>query len=241
MKEEEWIPKTRLGKLVKKGEIKTMGEALKTGFPLREPQIVDILLKELQDEVLEVNMVQRMTDSGRRVRFAITAAVGNGNGYVGIGQAKGKEVGPAIRKAIDNAKTNIIEIRRGCGSWECGCGLPHSLPYTVTGKTGSVEVTFKPAPNGIKLAVGNVAKPVLTLAGVRDAWAFTRGHTKTTVNYALAAFDAMKKTTQMRVTDAQLQKLNIQDGIVVFPGEEKKDDLESELDEKSGSGYKGRR
>jgi len=230
-----WVPKTRLGKMVEKGEIKTMAEALRTRLPLREPEIVDILLPDLEDEVLDVNMVQRMTDSGRRVRFAITTVVGNSNGYVGLGKAKGKEVGPTIRKAIDNAKLNIIEVRRGCGSWECGCGAPHSLPFEVTGKEGSVRVTFKPAPRGIALAVGDVAKPVLKLAGIKDAWAFTKGHTKTTANYAQAAFEALKKTAEMRVIRGQEMKMRILSGAI--PGtlpsrEESKTEEEMKPEEK---------
>ena len=207
-----WTPKTRLGAMVEKGDIKTMTEALGTRLPLREPEIVDILLPNLEDEVLDVNMVQRMTDSGRRVRFAVTTVVGNSNGYVGLGRAKGKEVGPTIRKAIDNAKLNIIEVKRGCGSWECGCGTPHTLPFTVSGKKGSVEVTFKPAPRGIALAVGDVTKPILKLAGISDAWAFTKGHTKTTTNYAAAAFEALKKTAEMRVTQHQEEDMHILTG-----------------------------
>jgi small subunit ribosomal protein S5 len=190
-----------------------MADALNTRLPLREPEIVDILLPDLADEVLDVNMVQRMTDSGRRVRFAVSCVVGNSNGYVGLGKAKGKEVGPTIRKAIDNAKLNIIEVRRGCGSWECGCGKPHSFPFEVKGKMGSVCVTFKPAPNGIALAVGDVAKPVLKLAGIKDAWAFTKGHTKTTANYATAAFEALKKTSEMRVSAFQGEKMHILTGM----------------------------
>ncbi len=220
-----WVPKTRLGKLVEKGDVKSMADALKTKLPLREPEIVDILLPDLEDEVLDVNMVQRMTDSGRRVRFAITTVVGNSNGYVGLGKAKGKEVGPTIRKAIDNAKLNIIEVKRGCGSWECGCGTPHSLPFQVTGKMGSVCVTFKPAPRGIALAVGDVAKPVLRLAGIKDAWAFTKGHTKTTANYAQAAFEALKKTAEMRILKHQTERMKIITGMI--PGTEiKREDIE---------------
>ena len=145
----DWVPKTRLGRMVLNGEITTMSQALATKLPLREAEIVDILLPDLKDEVIDVNIVQRMTDSGRRVKFRITVVVGNGDGFVGIGRCKGKEVGPSIRKAIDNAKLHMIEIKRGCGSWECGCGTPHSLPFEVTGKSGSVEVTLKPAPRGI--------------------------------------------------------------------------------------------
>jgi small subunit ribosomal protein S5 len=208
----EWNPKTRLGKMVLSGEITTMSQALATKLPLREPEIVDILLPEMKDEVIDLNMVQRMTDSGRRVRFAVTSCVGNGDGFVGLGRAKGKEVGPTIRKAIDNAKLNIIEIKRGCGSWECGCGTAHSIPLAVVGKAGSVEVTLKAAPRGIGLAVGDVAKTILGLAGVKDAWGFARGHTKTTVNYALATFDALKRTSEMRVTDEQEKRLKIISG-----------------------------
>ena len=210
----DWVPKTRLGHMVLNGEVTTMSDALATKLPLREPEIVDVLLPELQDEVVDLNMVQRMTDSGRRVRFAVTCIVGNGDGFIGIGRAKGKEVGPSIRKAIDNAKLNIIEIKRGCGSWECGCQQPHSLPFEVIGRCGSVEVTFKPAPRGITLAVGDVAKSMLALAGVKDAWGFARGNTKTKVNYALATFEALRATAMMRVTDDQASKQNIVSGPV---------------------------
>jgi len=210
----DWTPKTRLGKMVLNGEVTTMSQALATKLPLREPEIVDILLPDLKDEVIDVNIVQRMTDSGRRVKFRITVAVGNGDGFVGIGRAKGKEVGPSIRKAIDNAKLNIIEIKRGCGSWECGCGTPHSLPFEVVGKAGSVEVHLKPAPRGISLATGDVAKSILTLAGVKDSWGFVAGHTKTTINYAIATFEALRKTSQLRVTDDQARRLKIVSGPV---------------------------
>lgn len=221
----EWIPKTRLGQMVLNGEITTMSQAIATGLPLREAEIVDILLPDIQDEVIDLNMVQRMTDSGRRVRFAATCIVGNGDGFIGIGRAKGKEVGPSIRKAIDKAKLNIIEIKRGCGSWECGCGTPHTLPFEVFGSTGSVEVSFKPAPRGISLAVGDVAKSLFTLAGIKDAWGFARGNTKTKVNYALATFEALRMTSTMRVSPEQAEAQNILTGPVeitapAFTGEE---------------------
>lgn len=211
---EFWAPKTRLGRMVKDGQITNMKDALATNLPVREPEIIDILLPELDDEVLDVNMVQRMTDSGRRVRFSIMTVVGNGNGYVGLGSSKGKEVGPAIRKAIDNAKLNIIEIRRGCGSWECGCGNPHTLPFTVDGKSGSTKVVFRPAPRGVGLAVGDVAKHVLRLSGIEDAWGFTRGETRTTINYAKAVFTALQNTAKLKTTDKQIKELNIISGPV---------------------------
>ena len=209
-----WIPKTELGKRVAADEITTMSQALATGLPLREPQIVDKLLPGLHDEVLDVNMVQRMTDSGRRFKFAVTVVVGNGDGFVGLGRAKGREVGPTIRRAIDRAKLGIVEVLRGCGSWECGCGRPHTFPFQVRGRAGSVVVTFKPAPRGVGLAVGDVAKPILRFAGITDAWGFTDGHSKTTVNYAQAAYHTLVALSELKVPPEDAARLKIVRGPV---------------------------
>ena len=72
-----WEPRTRLGKQVAEEEITTMDEALNSGLPLKEPEITDQLLPGLEDDVLDINMVQRMTDSGRRVKFRCVVAIGN--------------------------------------------------------------------------------------------------------------------------------------------------------------------
>jgi small subunit ribosomal protein S5 len=221
----DWEPKTKLGKLVRSGKIKTMSDAINSGLPIREPEIVDVLLPEISDEVIDVNMVQRMTDSGRRVKFVITVAVGNNDGFIGLGQAKGKEVGSSIRKAIENAKLNVIEIRRGCGSWECGCKKPHTVPFAINGKSGSVEITLKPAPQGIGLATGSVAKKILTLAGVKDCWAFTKGKTKTTVNYAKAVFNALEENAEMRILPDQTKKVGIVSGAIGIQKEEPKEQM----------------
>ncbi|AGB50174.1 ribosomal protein S5/S2 [Methanomethylovorans hollandica DSM 15978] len=190
--EEEWIPQTRLGKLVQEGQITSMDEAIDSGLPLRESRIVDILLPNLEDEVLDINMVQRMTDSGRRVKFRATVIVGNGDGFVGLGQAKDNQVGPAIRKAIENAKINLVRVKRGCGSWECACGLNHTVPSEVMGKAGSVIVVLMPAPRGLGLAAGGTAKKVLEKAGIKDVWTRTEGTTRTTLNFAKATFNALQ-------------------------------------------------
>ncbi|OUJ18826.1 Ribosomal protein S5 [Methanonatronarchaeum thermophilum] len=197
---EEWIPKTKLGRLVASGEITTIKEALNSGLPLKEVEIIDQLIN-VEEEVLDVNMVQRMTDSGRRVKFRTQVVVGNRNGYVGLAEAKDEEVGPAIRKAIRNAKLNLIDIRRGCGSWECGCGTNHSIPIKVTGNGGSTRVTLLPAPNGIGLAAGETAKKVLELAGIKDIWSSTKGETRTTINFGKATFDALKKTAMVKMPE----------------------------------------
>jgi small subunit ribosomal protein S5 len=211
---DEWVPKTRLGKLVMNGEITSMSQALKSGLLLREVEIVDMLLPDLEDEVIDVNMVQRMTDSGRRTKFRIIVVVGNKNGFVGIGQAKGKEVGISIRKGVEKAKLNLMEVNRGCGSWECGCGTPHTLPFKVEGKCGSVNIILKPAPRGVGLAVGNVAKTVLRLAGIEDVWGFTKGSTRTTINYAKAVYHALQNTSIYKTPTEMKEKLKIVTGSV---------------------------
>ncbi|HUV83223.1 MAG TPA: 30S ribosomal protein S5, partial [archaeon] len=194
--------KTRLGNLVKEGQVTSMEEALRSGLPIKEYQLVDLLLPELKEEVLDINMVQRMTDSGRRVKFRATVVVGNEDGFIGMGQGKDVQVGPAIRKAIDTAKINIAAIKRGCGSWECGCGTEHSVPFEVVGKMGSVKVILKPAPRGLGLASGSTAKTVMQLAGIKDVWTRTEGQTRTTLNFAKATFEALKNTTVIRTMEA---------------------------------------
>lgn len=196
--EEEWTPVTKLGILVQNGEIRTIEEALKSKYPLKEYQIVDTLLQDLSEEVLDINLVQRMTDSGRRVKFRVCVIVGNKEGYLGIGLGKDALVRSGIEKAVRVAKTNITYIERGCGSWECDCNDKHSIPFKVIGKSGSVEITLKPAPKGIGLAAGDIPKRVSEFAGVSDIWAKTKGKTRTTFNLAMATYNALKSTTIVR-------------------------------------------
>jgi len=195
---EGWIPLTGLGKMVASGQVTSIDQVLESGKPIKEVEIVDAFLPDLVDEVLDISMVQRMTDSGRRVKFRAVVVVGNRNGYIGFGQGKDAQVGNAITKAIKDAKLSIIKVNRGCGSWECGCGLEHSIPVQVTGKAGSVRVTLKPAPQGIGLVTGDIAKKVLGLAGIRDVWGFSSGETRTTINFAKATFNALMQTNMVR-------------------------------------------
>jgi small subunit ribosomal protein S5 len=193
-----WEPVTRLGRMVQEGEIDTMEAALNSGLPLKEPEIVDQLLPGLDDEVLDINMVQRMTDSGRRVKFRCVCAVGNRDGYVGYAEGRDDQVGSAIQKAIGIAKLNIIQVPRGSGSWEDRSDRPHSLTRQTTGKAGSVEVELIPAPEGLGLAASDTVRAVLELAGVENAWTKSHGNTRTTVNLAKATFNALENASQSR-------------------------------------------
>ncbi|MEE6210115.1 MULTISPECIES: 30S ribosomal protein S5 [Salarchaeum] len=209
MSYDSWQPKTRLGRLVQDGEIDTMSDALNTGLPLKEPEIVDTLLPGMDDEVLDINMVQRMTDSGRRVKFRCSVVVGNRDGFVGYAEGRDDQVGGAIEKAIGIAKLNIIDVSRGCGSWECGCGRPHTVALKTTGKAGSVEVELRPAPRGLGLAGGETVRHVLDLAGIEDIWTRSSGKTRTTVNFAKATFNALRNTAEARIPERTREKREV--------------------------------
>ncbi len=209
-----WTPKTRLGRMVQSGQIITIDDAFATGMPIREVEIVDALLPGLEDDIINVNMIQRMTDSGRRVRFNVMACVGNKDGYVGLSICKGKEVAATIQKAITNAKLNIIQIQRGNGSWESGRGAGTSVPFKVTGRAGSTRITLIPAPTGKGLVIGDTGRQVLTLAGVTDVWSRSKGQTRTTINFAKATFNALKQLNAHRVTKRDHETLNIVKGRV---------------------------
>ena len=208
----KWEPRTRLGAAVMAGKIITYEAALASGLPIREVEIVDALIPDLEDEVIDVNMVQRMTDSGRRVRFNVMACVGNRDGYVGLGMAKAKEVATALRKAITAAKLNLIAVQRGNGSWEASPGPGNTVPFKVNGRAASTRVTLMPAAKGKGLVIGQTGKSVLQLAGIEDVLSRTKGQTRTTINYAAATFNALKNINTTRVTNAQRENLYIHTG-----------------------------
>jgi small subunit ribosomal protein S5 len=188
--EEEWIPKTRLGELVKQGLI-TLDKIFQNNLIVKEKQIFDILLPQLKETVTKILMVQLMTASGQRSKFKAVVLVGT-DGFIGTGSAKSREVGPAIRKAIDKAKLSVIPVLRGCGSKECGCGGTHSIPFKVQGKCGSVRIKLIPAPAGVGLVCADKVKDVFRLCGIEDVWSKTFGDTRTSENFVKATVEALK-------------------------------------------------
>ncbi len=196
--ETSWIPKTKVGEQVKNGQIKSLEEIFYLGKTIKEVGIVDALIPKLEDKVLEIASVQRMTKNNRRQKFRVTVVVGDRNGHVGIGVGKDVEVKPAIETAIRDAKKNIISIRLGCGSWECNCGTQHTLPLTETAKCGSSLVTLKPAPRGVGIVAADTMRSVLELAGVKDVWTYSRGRTRNVYNVAMATCTALKKVTEIK-------------------------------------------
>lgn len=224
---EGWKPKTEIGKKVANGEITDIDVILDEGKKILEAEITDALLPGMVAELLMVGQAkgkfgggqkrvfqqtQKKTAEGNKPSFATMAVVGNKNGYVGLGYGKSRETVPAREKAIRKAKMNIMKIKRGCGSWQCGCKNPHSIPFRVYGKCGSVEITLIPAPKGTGLVVEKECQKILSLAGIKDVWSKTKGHSKTKVNLIKACIMALEKLMETKTPSKVIEPLGIAEG-----------------------------
>jgi small subunit ribosomal protein S5 len=222
---EKWHPKSDLGKKVKSGEVTDLGFILDNSMKIFEAEIVDCLEPNLDVDLLMIGQskgkfgggqrrifkqTQKKTKEGNKPHFATIAAIGNHNGLVGLGYGKSKETVPAREKAIRNAKINIMKIRRGCGSWECGCHGSHTIPFAVTGKSGSIRLTLIPAPKGTGLCVEREVQKILGLAGIKDVWSKTFG--KTTINLIYACLDALQQLNKTKLTQHEFENMGIVDG-----------------------------
>lgn len=222
-----WKPKTELGKKVYSGEITDIDEILDQGKIIFEPEIVDILLPNLETDLLLIGQAkgkfgggqrrifrqtQKKTQEGNKIHFTTYAIAGNRNGYVGTAWGKSKETVPARDKAIRKAKLNVHKIRRGCGSWLCGCGEPHSIPFTVKGKSGSVEIKLMPAPKGKGLIVEEECAKILRLAGIKDILSKTQGQTKTKMNLIRACIGALNQLMETKIKPEHTAQLGIKEG-----------------------------
>lgn len=203
-----WKPRTSLGRDVLEGKVKSIDEIMLSGKKIIEPEIVDHLVPDLQSELIliggrpgkgggimriPIRMTAKMHSSGRRFRTSALFVVGDGKGIIGVGRGSSVEARTSMEKSLRKAKLSVIKIKKGCGDWQCGCGLEHSIAYKAKGHAGSVRVELMPAPKGVGLVADNETKKLLKLAGIKDIWIKTFGNTSNRINLIYAVFDALKK------------------------------------------------
>lgn len=118
----------------------------------------DVKKDELKEKVVALNRVAKVVKGGRTFRFSAVVVVGDGAGHIGVGNGKAAEVPDAIKKAIQSAKKNLVEVPI----------VNSTVPHEYVGKFGSAKVMLKPAVEGTGLIAGGSVRPVLELAGYRN-------------------------------------------------------------------------
>jgi len=135
---------------------------------------------ELQDHLVGVNRVTKVTKGGRAFGFSAIVVVGDGNGVVGHGLGKSKDVASAIAKAIEDAKKNLVRIPI----------IKQTLPHEQKGKYGGARVFLKPASHGTGVIAGGAVRSVLESVGVHDVLSKSQGSSNPH-NVVKATFDAL--------------------------------------------------
>jgi small subunit ribosomal protein S5 len=136
----------------------------------------------LTDKVIYINRVAKVVKGGRRFSFSALVVVGDGNGHIGFGKGKAKEVPEAIRKAVEHAKRDLMKIPIKDGS----------IPHQITGRYGAGKVVMKPAVEGTGLIAGGAVRAIMEVAGIHDIVAKSLG-THNPFNTVRATLDGLTK------------------------------------------------
>lgn len=136
---------------------------------------------ELKEKVVAINRVAKVVKGGRNFRFSALVVVGDEQGHVGVGNGKAAEVPDAIKKAIQEAKKNLIEVPI----------VGTTIPHEFIGEFGSANVLLKPGEEGSGLIAGGSVRPVLELAGYKDIKTKVIG-TNNPRNVVYATIEALK-------------------------------------------------
>ena len=136
---------------------------------------------ELKETVVDIARVAKVVKGGRTFRFSAVVVVGDENGHIGVGNGKAAEVPDAIKKAIDEAKKNLVEVPI----------VGTTIPHEYVGSFGSARVMLKPGAQGTGIIAGGSVRPVLELAGYKDVNSKVLG-TNNPRNVVYATIEALK-------------------------------------------------
>ena len=152
-------------------------------------QIIDARQLDLQEKVVEVRRVTKVVKGGRNFRFAALVVVGDENGHVGIGSGKAMEVPDAIRKAVEDAKKNLIKVPM----------VGTTIPHEVIGHFGAGRILIMPAQEGTGVIAGGAARDLLELAGLKDVRAKCLGtrNPRNMVNATIEGLKSLKTAAQV--------------------------------------------
>ncbi len=151
-----------------------------------------------EERVVSIKRVSKTIKGGRKISFSAIVVIGDGKGTVGFGTGKANEVPDAIKKALDNARKNLIKVPMVKGD---------TFKYEVIGRYGSVRVFLKPAPLGTGIVAGGPVRVVLELAGVKNIYSKIYG-SRTPINVVRATINAIESISAMNKTTALRNALN---------------------------------